>query len=266
MIKTGLVAGADRSDGARLRLGDRDQRRRDHPRLRAGACRAARRRKSTRRSDPGRFGMAEETGRLLNAAINDGVRARPRHRPGGRRVAARMARRRTRSLSIARRRRRGSAIPVTVHVGDRHRHHPHASRRVRRGARRGQPARLPVLRVERRAARGGVYLNCGSAVVLPEVFLKAVALARNRGVVARRPDDRQPRFHPPVSAADQRRVPARRRHRQGLFARRPPRDHDSAARGGADRRVATPGLKPRRYGRRARLQPGVWYNHQFLPV
>ena len=29
---------------------------------------------------------------------------------------------------------------------------------------------------------GGVYLNCGSAVVLPEVFLKAVGLARNRGI------------------------------------------------------------------------------------
>jgi hypothetical protein len=29
--------------------------------------------------------------------------------------------------------------------------------------------------------RGGMYLNCGSAVVLPEVFLKAVALARNQG-------------------------------------------------------------------------------------
>jgi hypothetical protein len=29
---------------------------------------------------------------------------------------------------------------------------------------------------------GGVYVNCGSAVVLPEVFLKAVALARNAGV------------------------------------------------------------------------------------
>jgi hypothetical protein len=28
----------------------------------------------------------------------------------------------------------------------------------------------------------GVYLNCGSAVVLPEIFLKAVALARNAGV------------------------------------------------------------------------------------
>jgi hypothetical protein len=30
--------------------------------------------------------------------------------------------------------------------------------------------------------KGGVYLNCGSAVILPEVFLKAVALARNQGV------------------------------------------------------------------------------------
>ena len=27
-----------------------------------------------------------------------------------------------------------------------------------------------------------MFLNCGSAVVLPEVFLKAVALARNRGL------------------------------------------------------------------------------------
>ncbi|MBV8730142.1 MAG: hypothetical protein JO336_10065, partial [Acidobacteriia bacterium] len=29
--------------------------------------------------------------------------------------------------------------------------------------------------------RGGVYLNCGSAVVLPEVFLKAVSAVRNLG-------------------------------------------------------------------------------------
>ena len=27
-----------------------------------------------------------------------------------------------------------------------------------------------------------MYLNCGSAVVLPEVFLKAVSLVRNRGL------------------------------------------------------------------------------------
>ena len=30
--------------------------------------------------------------------------------------------------------------------------------------------------------KGGVYLNCGSAVVLPEIFLKAVALVRNQGI------------------------------------------------------------------------------------
>jgi hypothetical protein len=29
---------------------------------------------------------------------------------------------------------------------------------------------------------GGVYLNCGSAVTLPEVFLKCVTLARNSGL------------------------------------------------------------------------------------
>ena len=27
-----------------------------------------------------------------------------------------------------------------------------------------------------------MFLNCGSAVVLPEVFLKAVSLVRNRGI------------------------------------------------------------------------------------
>lgn len=33
---------------------------------------------------------------------------------------------------------------------------------------------------------GGVYMNCGSAVVLPEVFLKAVSLARNQLTVGLR--------------------------------------------------------------------------------
>jgi hypothetical protein len=32
-----------------------------------------------------------------------------------------------------------------------------------------------------RSGGGGVYLNVGSAVVLPEVFLKALTLARNLG-------------------------------------------------------------------------------------
>ena len=164
---------------------------------------------------PGRFGMAEETGRLLNARHQRRRRARPGPRPGGRRVARRASARHRRRQ----RPRRGGAARDPGHRPrrHRHRHHPHASGRVRRRDRRGQPARLPLLRLERRAARAAAcYLNCGSAVVLPEVFLKAVALARNRGV-ARRADHREPRLHPALPAADQRRLPARRRHRQAAI-------------------------------------------------
>ena len=73
-------------------------------------------------------------------------------------------------------------IPVTVHIAigtDIIHMHPAAS-----GAALGEGSLRDfryfvsnVARLER-----GVYLNCGSAVVLPEVFLKAVALARNRGL------------------------------------------------------------------------------------
>ena len=73
-------------------------------------------------------------------------------------------------------------IPVTVHVAlgtDIVHMHPDAS-----GAAIGETSlrdfRYFVSNVARLSQ--GVYLNCGSAVVLPEVFLKAVALARNRGV------------------------------------------------------------------------------------
>ena len=73
-------------------------------------------------------------------------------------------------------------IPVTVHVAigtDIIHMHPAASGAAHR---RRKSARLPLLRRRTsRASKGGVYLNCGSAVVLPEVFLKAVALARNTG-------------------------------------------------------------------------------------
>lgn len=129
---------------------------------------------------PGRFGMADETGRLLNGAINDGVGA------GlgiGQAVTAFLAARqpqyaRQSVLCAAAR----LQIPVTVHVAigtDIIHMHPAAS-----GAALGEGSLRDfryfvsnVARLER-----GVYLNCGSAVVLPEVFLKAVALARNRGL------------------------------------------------------------------------------------
>jgi hypothetical protein len=129
---------------------------------------------------PGRFGMAEETGRLLNAAISDGVRA---GKGIGQAVGDRL---RTMSPShealslVAGAARLG--VPVTVHVAigtDIIHMHPDAS-----GAALGEGSlrdfRYFVSNVAR--LRGGVYLNCGSAVVLPEVFLKAVALVRNRGI------------------------------------------------------------------------------------
>ncbi len=129
---------------------------------------------------PGRFGMAEETGRLLNEAINDGVRrgegigeATGRYLSDARAPHA--------SLSVAASAHR-LGIPLTVHIGigtDIIHMHPAAS-----GAALGEGSLRDFRRFVANVARleGGVYLNCGSAVILPEVFLKAVALARNRGI------------------------------------------------------------------------------------
>ncbi|MEQ1573069.1 MAG: hypothetical protein ABL993_02370 [Vicinamibacterales bacterium] len=128
---------------------------------------------------PGRFGMAQETGTLLNEAIRRG------HEQGkglGQAVAAYLAELKPahadRSLAVTAHR---LGIPLTVHVAmgtDIIHMHPAAS-----GAAIGATSlrdfryfTASVARLER-----GVYLNCGSAVVLPEVFLKAVALARNHG-------------------------------------------------------------------------------------
>ena len=129
---------------------------------------------------PGRFGMAEETGRLLNQAVNEGVaaglgigqavcRLLSENRPPHAAVSI---------LAAASR----LEIPVTVHVAigtDTTHMHGTAS-----GAALGEGSlrdfRYLVSNVARLEA--GVYLNCGSAVILPEVFLKAVALVRNRGI------------------------------------------------------------------------------------
>ena len=128
---------------------------------------------------PGRFGMAEETATLLNEAIREGATA------GlglGQSVGKFLSERRPQyeRYSIA------SAswrleIPLTVHVAvgtDIIHMHPRAS-----GAAIGDTSLRDFRYFTSAVARlgGGVYLNCGSAVILPEVFLKAVALARNQG-------------------------------------------------------------------------------------
>jgi hypothetical protein len=129
---------------------------------------------------PGRFGMADETGRLLNEAITNGVAAGL----GIGQAVSEFVHAKTpqfgRSSILAAAAR--LQIPLTVHVAigtDIIHMHPAAS-----GAALGEGSLRDfryfvsnVARLER-----GVYLNCGSAVVLPEVFLKAVALARNRGI------------------------------------------------------------------------------------
>lgn len=130
---------------------------------------------------PGTFGMAEETAVGLNAAINDGV---AEGRGLGESVVRWLAAsaevpHAASSLLCAAGR---HEVPVTVHVAlgtDIVHMHPAAS-----GAAIGEGSlrdfRYLTASVSQLA--GGVYLNCGSAVVLPEVFLKAVALVRNRGV------------------------------------------------------------------------------------
>ena len=129
---------------------------------------------------PGRFGMAEETGRLLNRAINEGV-ANGRGLGGavGEYLCHKHPQYERVSIAAAAWR---LGVPLTVHVAlgtDIIHMHPDAS-----GQALGQGSLRDFRYFVSSVARleHGVFLNCGSAVVLPEVFLKAVALVRNRGI------------------------------------------------------------------------------------
>jgi hypothetical protein len=129
---------------------------------------------------PGRFGMAEETGTQLNEILSG---ASTKNQGIGQAVGAALSQlnppHADRSLAVAAHR---LGIPLTVHVAvgtDIIHMHPKAS-----GAAIGDASLRDFRYFTSCVARltGGVYLNCGSAVVLPEVFLKAVALVRNQGV------------------------------------------------------------------------------------
>src|SRR5437016_3509996 len=126
----------------------------------------------------GAFGGAEETGRLLNSAARDGARdglglgeamgralkeVKPTHADYSLLCAAYEAR-----------------VPFTAHVtigGDIAHFHPTADGSAL-GATSHTDFRL-LAELVRRMNGGGVYLNIGSAVTLPEVFLKCVTLIRN---------------------------------------------------------------------------------------
>lgn len=129
----------------------------------------------------GTFGMAEETGREMNAAINDGA---ARGWGMGEALAHALRQRsdapgREQSLLV------GALeldIPVTVHaaVGTDITHQHAAADGASIGSTsfrdfRRLCAGVPSLH------DGGVVLNLGSAVIMPEVFLKALTVARNLG-------------------------------------------------------------------------------------
>ena len=128
----------------------------------------------------GAFGGAEETGKLLNQAARNGAQKniglgeslgeallalKPKHEDASLLCAAYKAR-----------------IPFTAHLtigGDIGHFHPQVD-----GAALGITSHTDfrlLAEIVRRMDGGGVYLNIGSAVTLPEVFLKCVTLVRNLG-------------------------------------------------------------------------------------
>ncbi len=126
----------------------------------------------------GMFGMVEETGRLMNEALIEGAA----QGIGAGQALGEMVLKKefpNKEISILA---QGieTGIPVTMHItigGDTIHQHPKAE-----GGAIGETSYrdfqklaglLPLLN------DGGVYINVGSAVVMPEVFLKALTIARN---------------------------------------------------------------------------------------
>ncbi|UCG38379.1 MAG: hypothetical protein JSV00_09370 [bacterium] len=127
----------------------------------------------------GRFGMAEETAVDLNGAISDGARSGMGiGRAVGRLIAESGAPHSGVSVFAAAYRR---PVPATVHVAlGTDVIHMHASCD---GAAVGQASLLDFHLLARQVAAldGGVFINLGSAVIIPEVFLKACSVAINLG-------------------------------------------------------------------------------------
>ncbi len=125
----------------------------------------------------GTFGMAEETGKGINNAINKGVK---NGKGVGRAVGdyilnSKFPYKHLSILAAASR----LAIPATVHVAlgtDIIHMHPEADGSlIGEGSLRDFRLFASVIS----DLKGGVYINLGSAVIMPEVFLKALTVARN---------------------------------------------------------------------------------------
>ena len=127
----------------------------------------------------GSFGMAEETASFLNRAITRGYERGQGlgAAVGAAILKARLPHQRLSLLATGAR----LGIPVTVHVGigtDIIHMHPNADGKA---LGEGSLKDFHTLASVVATLRDGVFLNLGSAVILPEVFLKALSLARNLG-------------------------------------------------------------------------------------
>ncbi|MBI4685345.1 MAG: deoxyhypusine synthase family protein [Nitrospirae bacterium] len=127
----------------------------------------------------GTFGMAKETGEYINKAINAGIK----NGHGTGKSLGKMIQNskcKYKEMSIF-----GTAyrlgIPATVHVAigtDITHMHPYADgAAIGEGSMRDFKLFTSVVS----DLEGGVYINLGSAVIMPEVFLKALTVARNLG-------------------------------------------------------------------------------------
>jgi hypothetical protein len=126
----------------------------------------------------GAFGMAEETGSMLNQAISSAGKDEGIGAAVGRMIQAGDFPYKDKSLLAAGLR---LDIPVTVHVAigtDIIHMHPSFDGRATGEASHSDFLTFCSLVSE---LEGGVYINLGSAVLLPEIFLKAVTLVRNLG-------------------------------------------------------------------------------------
>ena len=134
--------------------------------------------------DDGTFGMAGETAERLNRAIAEGARkGLGMGEAVGREIAEGDYPHRDRSI-LAASVRLGVPVTVAVAIGtDVHHMHSGAD-----GAALGSTSFRDFETLAGLVAtlEGGVFFNVGSAVILPEVFLKALALCRNLGHEVRR--------------------------------------------------------------------------------
>jgi len=132
----------------------------------------------------GRFGSAQETGSQMNAAIASAVDAGMGEALGQALQGLARPEFADASLLYAA---YANQTPVTVHVAmgtDTPHTFPQADGAAI-GAATHRDFRL-LCSLVRDLDEGGVYLNVGSAVILPEVFLKAISVVRNLGYPVRR--------------------------------------------------------------------------------